>query len=120
MTSAHTDLPPLDPKDWESYRSLAHRMLDESLDYLRDVRERPTWTPTPADVKAAIHGEPVPREGRGETAAYEDFLRLVRPYPNGNIHPRFWGPLPRDTLSPRASSWRARASCWQSHVRPSS
>lgn len=91
MTPAPADLPPLDPSDWESYRSLAHRMLDESLDYLRDVRERPTWTPTPAAVKAAIHDEPLPREGRGEAAAYDDFLRLVRPYPNGNIHPRFWG-----------------------------
>ncbi|HRN54333.1 MAG TPA: pyridoxal-dependent decarboxylase, partial [Gemmatimonadaceae bacterium] len=91
MTPDHADLTPLDPRDWESYRALAHRMLDESLDYLRDVRERPTWTPTPGDVKAEIHAEPVPRSGRGDAAAYEDFLRLVRPYPNGNIHPRFWG-----------------------------
>lgn len=83
--------PPLDPQDWDAYRALAHRMLDESLDYLRDVRSRPTWTPTPAAVKAAIHDEPLPRRGRGEAAAYDDFLRLVRPYPNGNIHPRFWG-----------------------------
>jgi glutamate/tyrosine decarboxylase-like PLP-dependent enzyme len=82
---------PLDPTDWDEYRTLAHRMLDESLDYLRDVRDRPTWTPTPAAVKAAIHDEPLPRSGRGDAAAYDDFLRLVRPYPNGNIHPRFWG-----------------------------
>lgn len=85
------EIAPLDPSDWESYRALAHRMLDESLDYLRDLRQRPTWTPTPAEVKAEIHGEALPRRGRGEHAAYEDFLRLVRPYPNGNIHPRFWG-----------------------------
>jgi len=91
MTASHNAPAPLDPANWDEYRALAHRMLDESLDYLRDVRERPTWTPTPADVKSAIHDEPVPRRGLGEAAAYEDFLRLVRPYPNGNIHPRFWG-----------------------------
>ena len=91
MTQQSADLAPLDPQDWESYRALAHRMLDESLDYLRDVRQRPTWTPTPAGVKAAIHDEPLPRSGRGEQAAYDDFVQLVRPYPNGNIHPRFWG-----------------------------
>lgn len=91
MTQEPADLAPLDPQDWESYRALAHRMLDESLDYLRDVRQRPTWTPTPASVKAAIHDEPLPRSGRGEQAAYDDFVQLVRPYPNGNIHPRFWG-----------------------------
>lgn len=82
---------PLDPTDWDAYRALAHRMLDESLDYLHDVRERPTWTPTPDQVREEIRSEAVPRTGLGETAAYEDFLRLVRPYPNGNIHPRFWG-----------------------------
>lgn len=91
MTATPQPPAPLDPTDWDEYRALAHRMLDESLDYLRDVRTRPTWTPTPADVKSAIHGEPLPRQGRGEAAAYDDFVRLVRPYPNGNIHPRFWG-----------------------------
>lgn len=81
----------LDPQDWDAFRALAHRMLDESLDYLRDVRDRPAWTPMPADVRAGIQGEPVPRAGKGDAAAYDDFVRLVRPYPNGNIHPRFWG-----------------------------
>lgn len=84
-------LPPLDPQDWEAYRALAHRMVDESLDYLRDVRERPTWQPMPATVRHALADEPLPRTGRGDAAAYEDFVSLVRPYPNGNIHPRFWG-----------------------------
>jgi aromatic-L-amino-acid decarboxylase len=86
-----TPLPPLDPADWEQYRALAHRMVDESLDYLRDVRGRPTWQPMPPDVRARLSNEPVPRTGLGDAAVYEDFLSLVRPYPNGNIHPRFWG-----------------------------
>jgi aromatic-L-amino-acid decarboxylase len=83
--------PPLDPENWDDYRKLAHQMLDDSLDYLRDVRERPTWTPMPADERKTLGDEPLPRDGIGEAAAYEDFLHLVRPYPNGNIHPRFWG-----------------------------
>ena len=89
--SDDSSLPPLDPQDWDEYRTLAHRMLDESLDFLRDIRERPTWQPMPTDVRSALGNEPLPREGKGEKAVYEDFLRLVRPYPNGNIHPRFWG-----------------------------
>jgi glutamate/tyrosine decarboxylase-like PLP-dependent enzyme len=84
-------IPPLDPQDWEQYRALAHRMVDESLDYLRDVRERPTWKPMPAEVREALTSEPLPRAGIGDEAVYEEFLSLVRPYPNGNIHPRFWG-----------------------------
>ena len=95
-------IPSLDPADWDEYRTLAHRMLDESLDYLRDLRNRPAWTPMPAPVKHELRTEPLPRHGLGERAAYEDFLRLVRPYPNGNIHPRFWGWV-MGTGSPQAA-----------------
>src|SRR5260221_12000878 len=35
--------------------------------------------------------EPLPQEGIGAGAAYGDFKERVRPYTNGNIHPRFWG-----------------------------
>ncbi|WP_396219340.1 pyridoxal phosphate-dependent decarboxylase family protein [Gemmatimonas sp.] len=84
-------LPPLDPQDWEQYRALAHRMVDESLDYLRDVRDRPTWTPMPPPVRERLTSEPLPRSGVGDVAVYEEFLADIRPYPNGNIHPRFWG-----------------------------
>lgn len=93
---------PLDPQDWEAYRALAHRMLDDSLDYLRDVRTRPTWVPMPGEVRATLEGESLPRAGKGDEAAYADFLRLVRPYPNGNIHPRFWGWV-MGTGTPQAS-----------------
>ncbi len=91
MTDSPDSPAPLDPSDWEAYRALAHRMLDESLDHLRGVRTRPTWTPTPDAVRAEIKNESLPRQGMGDTAAYDDFVRLVRPYPNGNIGPRFWG-----------------------------
>ena len=91
MTREKNPIPPLDPSNWDEYRTLAHRMLDESLDYLRDVRQRPTWTPMPAEVRERLSSEPVPRAGLGDRAAYDDFVSLVRPYPNGNIHPRFWG-----------------------------
>ncbi len=86
-----TDITPLDPQDWDAYRALAHRMLDDSIDYLRNVRSRPAWRPMPADVRHALSSEPVPRTGLGDARAYDDFVSLVRPYPNGNIHPRFWG-----------------------------
>ena len=91
MPTEKNPIPPLDPANWDEYRTLAHRMLDESLDYLRDVRQRPTWTPMPSEVRERLSSEPVPRTGLGDRAAYDDFVSLVRPYPNGNIHPRFWG-----------------------------
>ena len=35
----------LDPPDWEAFRATGHRMLDDMMDFLRDVRERPAWQP---------------------------------------------------------------------------
>jgi glutamate/tyrosine decarboxylase-like PLP-dependent enzyme len=87
------DTPPeetLDPESWDRFRALAHRMLDDTLDHLATLRERPAWRPLPDEVRRALD-EPVPREGQGEEAVYEEFVRNVLPYPNGNLHPRFWG-----------------------------
>jgi aromatic-L-amino-acid decarboxylase len=90
-TAAHGDVAAtLDPADWDAFAALAHRMVDDMLGHLRTLRDRPAWQPMPADVRASFH-EPVPWEGEGAERAYEDFLRNVLPYPNGNIHPRFWG-----------------------------
>jgi aromatic-L-amino-acid decarboxylase len=41
----------LDPQDWQSMRALGHRMLDDMLDYVRTVRQRPVWQPIPRRVK---------------------------------------------------------------------
>ncbi len=80
----------LDPADWEQLRALAHRMVDDSVDFLASVRERPTWQRPTAEVREALRG-PAPWSGQGAQATYEEFLELVRPYATGNISPRFWG-----------------------------
>jgi aromatic-L-amino-acid decarboxylase len=66
-------------------------MVDEMLEYLRTVRERPVWRPVPADVRRRLSGAPVPRRPVAAADVYEEFKRDVLPYPTGNIHPRFWG-----------------------------
>jgi aromatic-L-amino-acid decarboxylase len=80
----------LDPPDWDEYRQLAHRVLDEAIEYLRTVRERPVWQAVPGEVKAEL-AAPIPVESQGLKSALEDCERLVLPYATGNIHPRFWG-----------------------------
>jgi glutamate/tyrosine decarboxylase-like PLP-dependent enzyme len=79
----------LDPADWPQLRRLAHRALDDSLDYLQQVRSRPVWQPTPAEV-AARFSAPLPRAPQGAEAAYQDFKDWVVPWQMGNTHPRFW------------------------------
>src|SRR5213083_2437420 len=79
-------------RDWEALRQLGHRMVDEMLEYLRTVRERPVWRPVPAEVRKRLAGEgPAPRDPTPAARVYEEFKRDVLPYPTGNIHPRFWG-----------------------------
>jgi aromatic-L-amino-acid/L-tryptophan decarboxylase len=80
----------LDPEDWPSLRALGHRMLDDMVDMLQAIRERPVWQSPPPDVRARLR-QPVPRRPQGLERAYQDFRHDVQPYPSGNIHPRFWG-----------------------------
>src|SRR5579872_1175339 len=80
----------LDPEDWDEVRRLGHRMLDDMMDYLSSVRERPVWRPVPDEVKHALSG-PVPYAPCALETVYGDFKRQILPYPTGNIHPRFWG-----------------------------
>lgn len=81
----------LDPDDWSELTTLGHRMLDDSLQQLATVRERPLWQPMPPDVRAYFAPGAPPREGRPLDEVYADFQRFVQPYVLGNVHPRFWG-----------------------------
>jgi aromatic-L-amino-acid/L-tryptophan decarboxylase len=80
----------LDPTSWPEFRSLAHRVLEDLLDFQQHVRDRPVWQPVPASIDARFQSE-APVDGVGIERAYEDFREQVLPYATGNIHPRFWG-----------------------------
>ncbi|HSR54004.1 MAG TPA: pyridoxal-dependent decarboxylase [Acidobacteriota bacterium] len=80
----------LDPADWESFAQLGHHMLDDLLQMLRTVRERPVWRKPPKDALAALR-EGLPRRPQGAEKVYDDIRRWILPNPLGNIHPRFWG-----------------------------
>jgi glutamate/tyrosine decarboxylase-like PLP-dependent enzyme len=80
----------LDPADWEQFRIFAHGVLDDTISFLSTLRERPAWVSMPGNVRASFR-EPLPLEPVGPQRAYADFVQNVRPYPNGNLHPRFWG-----------------------------
>ncbi|MFI5013592.1 MAG: pyridoxal phosphate-dependent decarboxylase family protein [Hyphomicrobiales bacterium] len=80
----------LDPEDWTAIREIGHRMLDDAIDYIETLRDRPVWKPMPAEVRAEIHA-PLPRKGAELADVYAEFLRLVVPYSLGNAHPRFMG-----------------------------
>ncbi len=80
----------LDPDDWEEMRALGHRMVDDVMDHLIALRDRPVWTHAPPEVKASFNGPP-PAGPEPPGEVYREYLERVRPYQLGNHHPRFWG-----------------------------
>ena len=92
MTPNTSPLPvmSLDPEDWDEARIQAHRMLDDMLDYVAHIRERPVWTPMPQAVRdhfrAGISSKPVPLQD-----VHREFMEYVVPYAGGNVHPGFMG-----------------------------
>ena len=79
----------LDPEDWDEMRRLAHRMVDDAVEYLITVGDRPVWQAMPEAVKETFESG-LPEQSGDATAVYEEFLTNIFPYPLGNIHPRFW------------------------------
>ncbi len=80
----------LDPADWGELRRQGHRMLDDMLDYLERIRERPVWQPIPPQARAAF-SEPLPGEPADLGAVHQAFLENILPYTVGNAHPGFMG-----------------------------
>jgi aromatic-L-amino-acid/L-tryptophan decarboxylase len=80
----------LDPADWSALRAEGHRMLDDMLDYLEHLRDRPVWEPMSAELRASFR-EDLPQRGANLDAVYRDFTRRILPYSSGNAHPAFMG-----------------------------
>ncbi len=79
----------LDPENWDEMRELAHRMVDDMLDYIGSNRDRPVWTETPKDVAEKLTS-PAPKQPAGADAVYEEFIENILPYNLHTNHPRFW------------------------------
>ncbi|WP_305240622.1 aspartate aminotransferase family protein [Sulfuriferula sp.] len=85
-TTQHT----LDPSDWQTLRTQGHRMLDDMLDYLEHIRERPVWQPIPQPVRDLFH-ETLPAQPTDLATVHASFMRDVLPFAVGNAHPGFMG-----------------------------
>lgn len=44
----------LDPENRDELKKLGHKMLEDSLDYLKSVRNRPVWQAMPEEVKSEL------------------------------------------------------------------
>src|SRR3984957_8573578 len=80
----------LDPSNWRSFRGQAHEMLDDMVDYLENIRERPVWQPMPTAVRASFRGS-VPARPMDLGRVHEEFMQHILPFAAGNVHPGFVG-----------------------------
>jgi glutamate/tyrosine decarboxylase-like PLP-dependent enzyme len=80
----------LDPADWDAFRLEAHRMLDDILSYLENIRDRPVWQSIPQDVRERFRTE-LPLGASDLAAVHAEFTRYILPFAAGNVHPGFMG-----------------------------
>lgn len=95
VTTKPIDAPPddversLDPDNWDEIRELGHRAVDDMVEYLATVGERPAWQPVPSEARQLFR-QSVPRHATSRQQIYDEIRKHILPYPTGNIHPRFW------------------------------
>ncbi len=79
----------LDPEDWEATRKLGHKMLDDMLTHLQNVRSEPSSPPSQNAIKGIC--VPLTQDGEGEEKVYEVFQQNILPYTMPITRPWFWG-----------------------------
>jgi aromatic-L-amino-acid decarboxylase len=81
----------LDPDDWDEMRALGYKMVDDMLNFQRDITKGENPRATSRNIEGICI--PLPEKGEGEQKVFEFYQRNIKPYvgANRNLHPRFWG-----------------------------
>lgn len=108
-------LDPQSEREWAEFTAEAHRILDETLRGMRNLRESPAWQPLPATVQQSLADAPAPQAGRPLAEVYNELARDVLPFTSANRHPRAWGWV-RGQGTPDAMLADMIASAMDAHV----
>jgi aromatic-L-amino-acid decarboxylase len=79
----------LDPENWDEMRQLAHRIVDDALDYIQTSGERPAWMAVPEDIAERLES-PAPKGPSNPAEVYDEYREVIQPYTMHTAHPRFW------------------------------
>jgi glutamate/tyrosine decarboxylase-like PLP-dependent enzyme len=80
----------LDPENWDELRAQAHRMLDDMIDTIANIRQQPVWRPIPDEARAHFRTE-LPSQPCDLAEIYRKYADFIAPYATGNVHPGFMG-----------------------------
>jgi glutamate/tyrosine decarboxylase-like PLP-dependent enzyme/Flp pilus assembly protein TadD len=80
----------LDPQDWGEFSRQAHRMLDDMLGSMENIREQRVWQPIPDEVRGRFR-ETIPKNPADLAEVHREFMTSILPYAARNAHPGFLG-----------------------------
>lgn len=79
----------LDPTDMNDFRTQAHKLLDDCIDRLENVRDRP-WQPVDDSAREKLMPA-LPKTAKETSEIIDVLTQDVMPYATGNTHSRFFG-----------------------------
>jgi len=65
-------------------------MLDDILDYTKNIRQRPVWQPIPDEVRQRFRSA-IPVQASSLAEVHREFMQYILPFAAGNVHPGFMG-----------------------------
>lgn len=89
--ATETTLDPRTPAEWGELRAEAHRMLEDTLAAMENLRDDPCWQEMPREMHAEMAAATLPMDGSPLEAIYDDFVTQIVPYTSANRNPRAWG-----------------------------
>jgi len=79
----------LDPKNWDDIKKLGYQMIDDMVDYLKNIHEKPAWSEIPQEIKETYEKK-LPKEPENLENIYAQFKETIFPFSTGNVHPKFF------------------------------
>ena len=105
MDDAVFDGRTLVPRDWEAFRAEGHRMLDDVINFLKDVRPCPIWQKPSEEAQALLSTlAPKATNARTSRSASQEPIGLLGP-----CDVRTLRTLQRNTLAVRSCGWHSAA-----------
>ena len=81
----------LDPEDWAACAEYIAQFSAEEVADLAQSLKGDVWLALPESIKTLLQKEPLPQQPSTLDTVVDDYRTQIRPYRNGNTHPRFFG-----------------------------
>ena len=65
----------LDPNDWNQYKELGRRIIDDIIEYLKEVEKRKVWQPLPISLQREYKTE-LPKSASAPETVYADAKKI--------------------------------------------